>query len=611
MAYSFSDDTIEKVRFNNNIVEVISQYVDLKKTGSNYVGLCPFHNEKTPSFTVSPDKQLFHCFGCNAGGDVISFVMKIDNMNFPEAIKKLADRAGILIDDEEDRKNNKLLNLKNKLYEINRVAGLYYYNNLVNDKVALGYLLNRGLSIKTIKHFGLGYAKDSWDDLYLYLKGQDFAEEDIEKVGLIIKKKKSDDYYNRFRNRIMFPIIDNRKRVIGFGGRGLNGAKPKYLNTPDTVIFSKGKNLFGLNDIKRNIEKLVLVEGYMDVISLYNNDIRYSVASLGTALTTEQAKLLSRYTKKIYICYDADDAGINAANKAIEIFKDQNVKARVILLPKGKDPDDYIKEKGREEFERLFDSALNYIDFKIFMFRNKYDIHTVEGKVNFTRSIASFLREINSPIEIDAYINRISEETGISKEAIKAEVNNKNYNAKNKPLSKDKYINNNYRYNKNKIIPIENILEPAHLMAEKSLLRIIIEDKSLYKMVKYKFKPDDFCNNQYKKLAQFIYEKYENGIEIDKNSIIENFKHDKTIDEKDILDILELDLNIPKEYMTQAVDDYIDTINFSKLNIRRKEVLREIKLIETKTNKAEEDVKKLEELCLKLSEIDEKIKAYS
>lgn len=611
MAYSFSDDTIEKIRFNNDIVEVISQYVDLKKAGSNYVGLCPFHNEKTPSFTVSPDKQLFHCFGCNAGGDVISFVMKIDNMNFPEAIKKLADRAGILIDDEEDRKNNELLNLKNKLYEINRVAGLYYYNNLVNDKVALGYLLNRGLSIKTIKHFGLGYAKDSWNDLYLYLKDQDFAEKDIEKVGLIIKKKKSDDYYNRFRNRIMFPIIDNRKRVIGFGGRGLNGAKPKYLNTSDTVIFSKGKNLFGLNDIKRNIEKLVLVEGYMDVISLYNNGIRYSVASLGTALTTEQAKLLSKYTKNIYICYDADSAGINAANKAIEIFKAQNVKARIILLPKGKDPDDYIKEKGREEFEQLFDSALNYIDFKIFMFRNKYDIQTVEGKVNFTRNIASFLREINSPIEIDAYINRISEETGISKEAIKTEVNNKNYNAKNKPLSKDKYINNNYRYNKNKITPIENVLEPAHLMAEKSLLRIIIEDKSLYERVKDKFKPDDFCNNQYKKLAQFIYETYENGIEIDKNSIIENFKYDKTIDEKDILDILELDLNIPKEYMTQAVDDYIDTINFSKLNIRRKEVLREIKLIEAKTNKEEEDEKKLDELCLKLSEIDEKIKVYS
>ena len=417
MSYYIDDDTIERVRSSNNIVDIVSEYLTLKRTGSNYVGICPFHSEKTPSFTVSDTKQFYHCFGCGEGGDVISFIMKKENLSFPEAVKFLADKAGIPLKEKEFKKNKELENKKAKLYEINREAARYFYKNLKANNQALFYLKQRAIDKRTATVFGLGFADRSWDSLYSYLTRKGYKEADIEKAGLIIKKKGKDGYYDRFRNRIIFPIIDTRGRVIAFGGRVIDSSNPKYLNSPETPVFSKGNNLFGLNILRKhsNIKKVVLVEGYMDVISLYSRGIDYTLASLGTAFTEQQAKYLKRYGDEVYLCYDSDVAGLKATDKALEILKKEGINAKVLPLPSGKDPDDFIKEEGKEKFEQLFDSSLSYIDFKIYFYKKQYNLNNLDEKIKFTKNVAKFLKRIKSPIEIDVYLDKISQETNISK----------------------------------------------------------------------------------------------------------------------------------------------------------------------------------------------------
>ncbi|MGO1528103.1 MAG: DNA primase [Senegalia sp. (in: firmicutes)] len=595
MPNNYNDELINEIRDANNIVDVISDYVDLKKTGTNYKGLCPFHNEKTPSFMVSPTKEIFHCFGCGEGGDVITFLMKHRNLNFIETLKELADKVNIELPEYNNEEEKKKYEQKEKLYNINREAALYYYRNLKQNKNALEYLKRRQLDYKIINKFGIGFANDSWDDLFKYLKGKGYSTDLIYKVGLIVKRKDSSGYYNRFRNRIIFPIINIRGKIIGFGGRVIDDSLPKYLNTPDTPVFNKGYNLYGINILKKNkyYNRAILVEGYMDVISLSNYGINESVASLGTAFTRNQAELLKRYAKEFFICYDSDDAGIRATEKALSVFYKEGIKPRVIILPKGKDPDDFIKERGIKAFEKAIDQSLNLIDYKIYSLKKKFDISTSEGKINFTKEIASFLKSIKNEIELDVYINEIANSTNISLQAIKNEI----YKDVNK--AKDNSSNRYYNYNQKKyIIPVEYKQESGHIVSEKNLLNLIIKHKNIYESIKDNFIYLDFLNEENREIAKILYEEYESSKDID----IENIKGKldqeliKTLDE-----ILNIDLVVDDK--KKAVLDYIENINYYKLKIRREELKKQIKELSDK-----KETEKLNELFIEYTQLNKDLK---
>lgn len=607
MPYIFNEDNIREIRESNDIVDIISQHIALKRTGSNFVGLCPFHNEKTPSFSVSPSKQMYHCFGCGAGGDVIAFIMEYSKLDFVEALKLLGERANIVLDEKGTNVNTKKEKEKNMLYSLNKEAARYYFNNLTKDKTALKYLYDRGIQDKTIRTYGLGYSNNSWDDIYTFLKSKGYSEIDIEKAGLIIKHRDGNRYYDRFRGRVMFPIIDVRGRIIGFGGRVVRDGQPKYLNSPDTTVFSKGYNLYGLNIAKKySRDKILLVEGYMDAISLYQYGINYCVASLGTALTLNQSKLLKRYSNDIYICYDSDNAGLSAADRALDVLREENINAKVILLPTGKDPDDFIKENGRERFENLFKDSYNYLDFKINFYRKKYDLNTVEGKVSFTTDISNMLKNIKSPIELDAYVKKVSQETNISVDAIKEEINHNRDSYVNSVI-KDKYINVNYRNNnKYNILPVKYNLESGHLMAEKKLLYFIINDKNIYNHIKDRFRPEDFLNHVYRRAADITYELYNSGEKINSEKIAIHFEGEEL---EKLKEVFNLKLDFDEEEKFKAVEDYIKKIYYYELKIKKNDIKEQIAEIQNNKARIKGDVEKLiKQLCMEIIEIDKELK---
>ncbi|GMG96057.1 DNA primase [Tepidimicrobium xylanilyticum] len=614
MSYNIDEELIERIHDTVDLIDVVSKYIQLKKTGSNYVGLCPFHNEKTPSFTISESKQLFHCFGCGEGGDVISFIMKIENLSFVEAVRFIAEQEGIPIM-EKNPIDHKLKLQKDLLYEINREAAKFYYLNLGQNRQALEYLGRRNLNKDIIKRFGLGYAPDKWDSLKNYLIKKGYEEEDIEKAGLIGKRKDNTGYYDKFRNRIMFPIIDGKGRVIGFGGRVLDQTMPKYLNSKDTLIFIKGNNLYGLNLIKRNfnLNKIILVEGYMDVISLYRNGIDYAVASLGTAFTSNQAKLLKRLNKEIYICYDSDNAGINATIKALNILDKEGLNPKVILLPKGHDPDDFINKMGLKEFEKLIDNAFNPIDYKILILRKKYNVNDIDGKIKFVKEVSVILRNINSPVEREIYIDKIAKEMEISEDAIKKEVLGNNYKNESS-FSKDKYIIGRNRYNKSKIAPIKAVLEPAHLTAEKMLIRLMLESRSYYNIIKGYLNEEDFLNYESNILAKIIFDEYEKKVDLIKianDFILVKLKQEKDLDYDLIYEIMDLNVGVLPENKNTLIKDLIKRIKISKLEMERKKILNEIKEIESKNVKDEGDVERFKLLCLELTKLDKELQSHT
>lgn len=608
MSNGINDDIIEKVHDSSDLVSIVSEYLPLKQTGSNYLGLCPFHNEKTPSFSVSEPKQFFKCFGCGEGGDVISFIMKMENLSFVESVKFLANKYGIPLD-ENKNVDKKLESQKDKIYKINKETARFYYKNLVEAEKPLKYLKDRKISRQVLNQFGLGYSIDSWNNVYGYLKNKGYKEEDIEKAGIIGRRKDNKGYYDKFRNRIMFPIIDTRGRIIGFGGRVLDDSMPKYLNSQDTPVFAKGNNLYGLNLVKQhsNRERIILVEGYMDVIALSNHGINYSVASLGTAFTQNQAKLLKRYGKQIYICYDSDKAGLNATIKALNILKKEGAKPKVIVLPSGQDPDDFINENCLEEFEKLIDEALNYVEYNIFINKKKYDLSNPEDNIGFTKEIAKILKGLKSPIEKDVYIDQVSKETGISKEAIKREILGTNYN-RNPGSSKDKYINSRYRNNnKNKIMPVKNILEPAHLTTEKTLIKLMMEDKAYFNLIMKDLDVEDFLNYECNILANVIFKQYAEDseeIKLDSEIILKQLENRHNINIDMINEIINKDINYLPENKTELIDDLLNTIRRSKLKIKRKEIGKMIKEIESKENKDKADEDEINLLFLKLTEIN-------
>ena len=430
-----SDSKINQILESSNIVDIIGEYVDLKRAGSSFKGLCPFHNEKTPSFTVD-EKKLFHCFGCGAGGDVVSFIMQKEGLSYPESLKYLADKAGISIDYTE----NPGVNKKNKeLYDINKDIMMFFYKNLLTDRKAQAYLKSRGLSSKIVNTFMLGYARDSWDDLYSFIRKKNYREKDLDDLGLI-KKSSKGNYYDKYRDRIIFPIINHFGKVIGFGGRTVSGQMPKYLNSPESSIFKKRYNLYGLNIYKRQKRKeLILVEGYMDVIALNNHGLDIAVASLGTALTIDQAKLMKRYSDDIYICYDQDNAGVKATEKAIEIFHEIGINPSVIVLDDGNDPDDFIKAKGKEAFEEKIADAQDSYNYEYNKILDEYSSAKPAERFDKLNLFVAFLASIKQELTQEIFINNVSKLFDIDKTTLKQAVSRYNRDTDLRDKNKDKF----------------------------------------------------------------------------------------------------------------------------------------------------------------------------
>ena len=425
----YSDDIIEEVRMKNDIVDVISQYVKLTRKGSSYFGLCPFHNEKTPSFSVTPSKQMYYCFGCGAGGNVYNFIMEYENYSFGEALSHLADRAGVELPKiEYSREAREKAEQRAALLEINKLAAQYFYYQLRREggKTAYGYLTGRGLSEETIRKFGLGYSDKYSDDLYKYLKGKGYSDELLRESGLFNVDERR-GMYDKFWNRVIFPIMDVNNRVIGFGGRVMGDGKPKYLNSPETKIFDKSRNLYGLN-VARTTRKnyLILCEGYMDVIAMHQAGFTNAVASLGTALTSGHASLVKRYTKEVLLLYDSDGAGIRAALRAIPILREAGVTSRVVSLKPWKDPDEFIKNEGAEAFEERLNQAMDSFMFRVHIAEQEFAMDAPQGQNQFFERCAEMLLELSDELERNLYIEAIVKEYGrygVGTEDIRKRVN--------------------------------------------------------------------------------------------------------------------------------------------------------------------------------------------
>ena len=417
---SLPDSFLQELKLKTDIVDLVSSYVTLKKRGNTYVGLCPFHNEKTPSFTVYENTQSFYCFGCGAAGDCVGFTRKIDNLDYIDAVKSLAQRAGMQM--PEDGYDDSLSKKRRTILEINRETARFYHSYMMSEegKVGLQYFLDRGLSLKTIKHFGLGYSPNSWDSLIKHLKSLGYNLSDMLAAGVVSKGEKG--YYDYFRNRVMTPIIDVRGNIIAFGGRVLDDSKPKYINTSDTLVYKKTNEVFGLNFAKNSAkDSIILCEGYMDVIAMHQAGFDNAVAGCGTALTNEQVRLITRYAKNISLVYDNDEAGQKALSKAITMFNQVDASINIPTLSGGKDPDEIIKTQGRARFEAMLEGASNKIEFALTQLRKKYNLVTTQGKSQFAAEAVKILYGA-SPVEQDLYLSRIAEELGIDKRSMQAQL---------------------------------------------------------------------------------------------------------------------------------------------------------------------------------------------
>lgn len=515
----YPEELIEEVRTRNDIVEVISGYVRLQKKGSNYFGLCPFHNEKSPSFSVSPGKQMYYCFGCGAGGNVITFLMEYENQTFPEAVRTLAQRAGIALPEADDSKEARQADSRRaKLLEINREAAKYFYYQLRTERGSVGmeYLRKRELSDETMNHFGLGYANKYSNDLIQYLKSKGYSEDLIRDAGLCNVDEKH-GMYDKFWNRVMFPIQDINHRVIGFGGRVMGDGKPKYLNSPETEIFDKSRNLYGLNFARTSRKgNVILCEGYMDVIAMHQAGFTQAVASLGTAFTSGQASLLRRYANEILLSYDSDGAGVNAALRAIGILKEAGMTGRVINLEPYKDPDEFIKALGGEEFQKRLDHAENSFFFELRQLQKNYDLSDPEQKTAFHREIARKLCTFSEEVERENYIEAVAQKYHIGFENLRRLVGT--YAAQTglaQPVIRPKSG-----------VQKKNTAAEGIKNSQKLLLTWLVEQPQLYRQISKYISPKDFTEGLYEKVADRLFEELEQG-NINPASIISMFEEEE------------------------------------------------------------------------------------
>lgn len=565
-------DIIEKIIERSDIVDVVSEFVPLKRSGRGYMGVCPFHNDKGPSLSVSQDKQLFHCFGCGASGNVIGFIMKIKNYDYIEAIEYLSDRANIPIEFSNDKKSDKENEIKELIYKANIEAARFYFSNLKISKKAIDYLKGRNVDSSTIIKFGIGYSKESWNSLYTYLKSKGFNDEILLKSGLVLKSEK--DFYDRFRNRIMFPVIDIKGRIIGFGGRVLDDSKPKYLNSPETPVFKKGMNLYGLNIVSKqnDIKDLIIVEGYMDCITMHQYGINNAVASLGTSLTMEQAKLLKRYSRDIYICYDADVAGKAATLRGLEILESAGCNVKIVNIPKGKDPDEFIKSYGVDEFKKVVGNSLSVLQYRIEKAKEGKNLKDAKQKSLFLNEAANILSEIENSIDVQIFAAKIFDETGIDVQSLLDQVQrlkNQKINKNNSSNMRNNIVNGNI-YN----------LEMAYKKAERLILNLCIKDNELYKYISTKIMPKDFITDEYKKSAEYIFNKCEKGEKVDANDLLVEFENDKDISEIASI-FIEYDYT---EDLYKLADDLIKTLKRYNIENKINEINGLIKKYEQENN---------------------------
>ena len=563
----YSEELIEEIKNSNDIVDVISQYVNLKRSGRNFFGLCPFHKEKSPSFSESPDKQIFHCFGCGAGGNVIHFISKIENADFKEAIGILANRAGIELPTLNNYEDNKTALLKSKVYEINQIAAEFYHQNLYKptSKIGQEYIKKRKLDNRTLKSFLIGYS-GNFDELYRILKQKGFTEEEILASSLV---NKTDDgkYIDRFRKRVMFPIQDTRNKVIAFGGRVTDDSKPKYINSPENIVYSKGRHLFGLNVAKRGeLKNIIIVEGYMDAISLYQRGITNVVASLGTALTEAQGRLLRRYSERVTIGYDSDGAGQAATLRGLEILQNIGCDVRILQISGAKDPDEYVIKYGPERFLKCVEQAISLVEFKVKMLKQSLNLDNINDKIKFLNQVAKILSNVTNSIERELYVEKIANEYNVSKEAIYGEVNKLIYakNTGEKTLEKPIV--------KKEIKKEKQEIDSSTTKRENLIIYLLINyPQESYKKIKSVISENDMKLEENQKILKKMYEEIEKGnINID---ILNYFEEQNIIDH--ISGIMSYDFEISD--LNKCIEDVVNTYEKDKLINRRQEILDIIK----------------------------------
>ena len=517
------EDIINEIKYRNDIETAISQYVNLKRRGKNLVGLCPFHSEKTPSFTVYPENGSFYCFGCGVGGDVFTFTGLIENLDYMESIKLLAERSGISL--PQDGYDDSMQRLKKKIYDINRDTARFFHSFLMSPggKWALDYLTGRGLTVKTIKHFGLGAAPDSWDALIHHLKEKGYTESDMLAANVISKSERG-GFYDRFRKRVMFPIINIRGNIVAFSGRAMPGEDKqagKYVNTADTPVYKKSENLFGINFAKSVCsERVILVEGNMDVISLHQAGFENTVAPLGTAFTTEQANLLSRYTKEIVLMLDADAAGQKAVRRASELLENTGLSVRVVVVPDGKDPDEYIKKNGKERFAALLEGAVSDMEYKLLTAAKDIDLNSEDGRLKYLAAAAEIIAATDDIMTRDIYIGRLSEKYGVSRTALTTRVNE--LRKRNSRQKQKKEISDIIRpkYTKDDINP-ERRKSVKGTAAEETLIAVLLKNPDFYKIALDKLPPEKMLTSLNRRIYETIISVLEHGGSLDISAFAE------------------------------------------------------------------------------------------
>lgn len=558
----YSEEVIEEVRSRNDIVDIISGYVKLKKSGSNYFGLCPFHNEKSGSFSVSPSKQIYHCFGCGAGGNVITFIMEYENYSFIEAVKMLAERAGIqLPETKESADEKRARDIKSRLLEINKLAAVYFFHQLKspNGAVAMNYLRKRGLDDSVIQGFGLGYSSMRSDDLYKYIKSKGYSDDILKETGLFTYS--GTKVTDKFWNRVMFPIMDVNNRVIGFGGRVMGDGNPKYLNSPETRLFDKSRNLYGLNFARSSKKSnMIICEGYMDVISLHRAGFNQAVASLGTALTPGQASLMKRYTEQVLITYDSDEAGVKAALRAIPILKSAGLITKVINMKPYKDPDEFIKELGAEEFQKRIDNAQNSFMYEIEALERGYDLKDPESKTGFFTEVSKRIVEFQEELERNNYIEAVADKYMISTEALKKMVSSYGNRVGLVQPERDK---NRQVSKKDK--------EDGISQAQKIFLTWLVQDELLFQKVSGVIGPEDFIEEPFHSIAVKLYEQLGQD-KLNPAAIISTFDNEE--DQRKAASIFSSELNeeLSVSERERALNQTVQKIKKNSLDVRSRSV---------------------------------------
>ena len=588
----YSDELIDEIRNSNDIVDVISQYVTLKRSGRNFFGLCPFHKEKSPSFSVSPDKQIFHCFGCGVGGNVIHFISKIENLNFVETLHILAERAGIVLPTIETGEDSKRQELKNKVYQINEITAQFYHENLYKPvaKSAQEYVKKRKLTNTTLKNFKIGYA-GIYNELSAFLKQKGFSDTEILESSLA-SKLENGKLVDRYRGRLMFPICDVRGKVIAFGGRVLDDSKPKYINSPENIVYSKGRHLYGLNVAKQNNPKeLIIVEGYMDAISLHQRDIPNVVASLGTALTEAQGRLLRKYCEKVIIGYDSDGAGQTATLRGLEILNNLGCDIRVLQLEGAKDPDEFVIKYGSGRFNKAVEEAISLVEFKIKTLKKDLNLENVNDKIKFLNEIAKILSKVDNQMEKEVYIDKIANEYKISKEAIYAEINKQSYTQKQSIKILDKPIRVKTA---NKIEETEEISKEI-IQRENAIILLIINGKAIQEIME-NIPVEEFKYDLNRKIAEKLYDEYKKG-NSNTRSILDLFEDEKIINH--LSGIMAMDMEIID--VNKTINEIIDLYRREKLTQEKNEIIKKLENKELDKQKQEELENRLSNIIIELA----------